>query len=108
MTKHTPRPWRFLTNVGYVMGSDGTGPFGPREVQVGTVGDYRDKELLPFNKDRWDADGRLVAAAPDLLAACQAALATHTLVNSGPGIPKLVDMLRAAIAKATQSATSEE
>src|SRR5690349_11938399 len=70
--KHTPAPWRFLPKVGYIMGTDKPGPFGPGVVQVGTVGAYRDKELLQFSKERWDADGRLISAAPDLLAALKA------------------------------------
>jgi hypothetical protein len=71
-TRFTPGPWRFIT--GYIMGSDGVGPYGPREVQVGTVGAYRDSELLPFNKERWDADGALIAAAPALYEALNEAI----------------------------------
>ena len=59
-TKFTPGPWRVVGKAsGYIMAPD-----GPSVVQVGTVGAYRDKELLPFNKERWDADGHLIAAAP--------------------------------------------
>lgn len=50
-----------------------------------------------------DAVTQLASAAPDLLAACQAALATHSCENSEPGLPTLqevYDLLRAAIAKA--------
>ncbi len=56
---HTAGPWR-AAKSGYIFGPD---------VQVANVGDYKDRELLPFNKERWDADARLIAAAPELLAA---------------------------------------
>jgi hypothetical protein len=58
----TPGPWRYVKNTGIVT-SD--------ECNIGHIGDFKDKELLPFNKDRWEADARLIAAAPDLLAALE-------------------------------------
>jgi hypothetical protein len=36
------------------------------------VGDYTDKECLPFCKERWDADSALIAAAPEMLEALEA------------------------------------
>ena len=62
--EHTKGPWR-VTALGHITS---------KECRVATVGDYTDKELLKFNKKRWDADARLIAAAPDLLAALQKAL----------------------------------
>lgn len=34
-------------------------------VEICRVGDWRDRELIPFNGERWTADARLIAAAPD-------------------------------------------
>lgn len=59
---HTPGPWKGYGHTGYVYGPD---------VVVCRCGDYQDKELLPFNKERWAADVQLIAAAPTMLAALQ-------------------------------------
>jgi hypothetical protein len=59
---HTPGPWRVIASVGIVAAED---------CHVCHVGDFADKALLPFNKDRWLADARLIAGAPDLLAALE-------------------------------------
>jgi len=55
--KHTPGPWRH---------NKGGAVYG-RDVVVCRVGDYTDKECLPFCKERWDADSALIAAAPEML-----------------------------------------
>lgn len=39
-------------------------PDGPvSEVQVARIGSFFDKELLPFNRDRWQADLELIVKA---------------------------------------------
>lgn len=48
-------------------------------VEIARVGDYTDRELLPWNRERWDADCRLIAASPDLFEALEALL---TVVES--------------------------
>lgn len=54
----------------------------------------------------WEANARLIAAAPDLLAACNSALAGFAGVEAGMGAPGMladcasVTQLKAAIAKA--------
>jgi hypothetical protein len=82
---HTPGPWRYVKNTGVVT-SD--------ECHIGYIGDFKDKELLRFNKDRWEADARLIAAAPELLEALEA-----TLDRSRSGDEQEA-IARAAIAKA--------
>jgi hypothetical protein len=67
MSTFTPGPWRF-DRFGYVLAPDGR-----MEVQVAKVGDFHDKELLPFNKDRWTADARLIAQAPQMREALEGA-----------------------------------
>lgn len=74
---HTPLPWR-ASNCGYLMGSDGVGPFGKREVQVGTIGAFSDEELLPFNQERWQADLEFIVQA----------------VNSHDALVKALDAIR--------------
>lgn len=63
--KFTPGPWRVAgKHSGYIVYAGSDPEIG--SVQIGQVGAYRDKQLLPFNKERWDADCALIAAAPDL------------------------------------------
>lgn len=61
--KHTPRPWRRFG--GYM---DGYGIVGDGKTVVKMVGDNS------MDLDRHSADATLIAAAPDLLRACQVAL----------------------------------
>lgn len=96
--KHTPGPWRTNT-TGYVYCCVGDGTTAERVILVANVGAYRDKELLRVNKDRWDADARLIAAAPELLDCVKAAL---NMID-GDGLPPNWDLLRAALAKAGAS-----
>jgi hypothetical protein len=52
-----------------------------------------------------DANARLIAAAPDLLAACEAALGCLDAIDNTDDWPPMLDlMLRKAIAKATGAA----
>lgn len=65
---HSPSPWRRAgKNSGHIWAPDGDGI-----VQVAIVGAYSDKETLPFNRERWDADARLISAAPEMLEALEA------------------------------------
>jgi len=52
--KHTALPWSKANNVGYVFGDN---------CVVATCGDFRDKELVPFNAERWNADADLIVDA---------------------------------------------
>jgi hypothetical protein len=49
----TKGPWAKGNTVGYVYGPD---------VVVATCGDFTDKELVPFNGKRWNADADLIVA----------------------------------------------
>lgn len=92
--KHTPGPWFLSRTMEQV---ESAGPSIARVI-YGT----RHESLAEFA-----ANARLIAAAPDLLAACRLALATHSLSESEPGGPKLSDVskaLRAAISKAEGAA----
>lgn len=63
MSKHTPGPWT-AGNVGVIWAPDEN-----RRLIVARVGAFQDREVLHFSRKRWTADARLIAAAPDLLAA---------------------------------------
>jgi hypothetical protein len=84
MSGFTPGPWRVRAS-----------PHGKRYacVQLGRDKDYTTLELEP-------ADARLIAAAPELLEACKDAL--RDLIADGHEHYRVVDTLRAAIAKAEQ------
>lgn len=58
MTDHSNLPWR-AAKGGFLMAPDGPN----REVQVGKIGDFSDKELLRFNRDRWQDDLELIVKA---------------------------------------------
>jgi hypothetical protein len=59
----TPGPWRSPTkSTGHVFTDGSRADIGV--TLICEVGAYNDKALLPFNKDRWDADRTLIAAAP--------------------------------------------
>ena len=61
MSKHTPGPWTISDRD-----SVGDNIFGPNNERIAnTYGLFEEK---------WAANARLIAAAPDLLAACKAAM----------------------------------
>lgn len=49
----TQGEWRARNKVGVLFGPD---------VQIAKFGDFFDKELVPFNGERWNADAQLCAA----------------------------------------------
>lgn len=58
----TPGPWRVAGKAtGYIV-------HDAESVVVGVIGDYRDTDLLPYNKDRWDGDCALIAVTPAIAA----------------------------------------
>ena len=90
--KHTPGPWKIGTKYKTDIYGDGLG--GKLIARVG---------MSPDN-----ADARLIAAAPELLAALQEIVALeNTESDEWDGverlIPEICDIARAAIAKAVQS-----
>lgn len=90
-TKHTPGPWRAI--IGMTLGDD--------EQRARTVAhlacEFQVFADAHVKSDEVPANTHLIAAAPDLLAACQSALRQldyGDIAAAGP-------ILRAAIAKAT-------
>lgn len=98
MSGHTPGPW--------AVGEDGDVIWGAR-----WKGAITHVAIVPFSKDpRVSADARLIAAAPELLEACEMAVQTFIVscrpagnpdVDDAAEIRGMVATLRAAIAKAT-------
>ena len=95
--KHTPGPWTAVTHE-------------PEENISHAVVTGNNRAIPICKTGRWDlasaADTRLIAAAPDLLAACEAAIEDASPVNAdylSAGIivtEAAYDAMRAAIAKA--------
>ena len=84
-TRHTPGPWAF-------------GLYGPSDewVRVAETGDA--VVMVGHNQPERAANARLIAAAPELLGACKAALAAFNATGK-PHSPA-ADACRDAIAKA--------
>ena len=60
MDAATKRPWKAIKNTGIIASDED-------RCHVGRIGDFRDAELLPFNKKRWTADTNLIAKAVNAL-----------------------------------------
>lgn len=113
-TKHTPGPWYAYSllasgiHAGYQYGIANSEPQGVCRDEDGCVVPEfpnwnRDSRIIAKTTDSETArnDARLIAASPDLLAACEAALRTcenNKYVRSG--FDELIPTLRAAICKA--------
>lgn len=98
MPQHTPGPWGALS-----LGLDA--PAGSNETYEVWAGDITpDQMIAVLAGENQEANALLIAAAPDLLTACEAMHARLFREQGGdPNSPwrAAVDMLRAAIAKAT-------
>lgn len=104
-TKHTPGPWA-VEYIGDKLASETMS-----DATVCIVGDYRivvkDQPSYEFHGNDED-DARLIAAAPDLLAALQTCLTAEEerRATLKPGAPATtytenrIELIRAAIAKA--------
>lgn len=88
MIEHTAGPWSVVDDPEDYHSSGATLLLGPDRERIA--------ELLSLNY----SDDRLLAAAPDLLAACRAAATLLWAMRVGPENPVLKD-LEAAIAKST-------
>ena len=85
MAKHSPGPWEVIEYRGS-QGHDCIGVSGPQLM------------CASVNREDGRADAQLISAAPDLLAACRAALAD--LIASASDDGEVADALYAAIRKA--------
>ncbi len=96
MAKHTPGPWTFEVEKRSGPHLTATPIFAHGDV-IGEV--YRDS-----CRDNSQANARLIAAAPELLAALHEALSALVDPSRGPsGNAYVIEQARAAIAKTTQA-----
>jgi hypothetical protein len=99
MSKHTPGPWgirQYSAHTGFSVWGGGRGSIAERWYDGPQAGDYG-PEI--------EANARLIAAAPDLLAACKLYAELDDTRRKGkfidPGVRAKLDIaIRAAIAKA--------
>ena len=90
MTSYTPGPWKkdLFPNIrGYSIRAGG---------KVRAVVMHRDNDLIRNGCPEGQANAQLIAAAPDLLAACEASHNAKTQAE----LDKAVKMIEAAITKA--------
>jgi hypothetical protein len=87
--KHTPGPWERSA--------------GTEILADGPEGELISIALMNVRVSNWEANARLIAAAPDLLAACKAELEVYDAMDQTTFRPKTLARiagLRAAIVKA--------
>ena len=99
--KHTPGPWGFVRTVQRYF-CDGYGPYGMERygIKIGDRVVFIHGQDFPWQKgDReqqeWQANARLIAAAPDMLEVLE------NIENDDAHIPATIwDLIQKAIAKA--------
>ena len=84
---HTPGPWHYET------GDDGAVIYTGFTIAK-----------IPIDGSDWQSNARLIASAPDLLAALEAALEAVEYYDEREGAEKTLRQVRAAIAKANGGA----
>lgn len=89
MSKHTPGPWNWENDRTILVAENGE-----------RIASDADAQYDLLDGPNADANANLIAAAPDLLAACKAALDRHNYQGDGRPWPQLFDKIRDAIAKA--------
>lgn len=98
MAHHTPGPWTIERMPIQSCGGSNTcykiGPF-----QACIYDDWRPREV-GISENENSANARLIAAAPDLLAACEAAVVWMDAPEWRREKPRILAMANAAIAKA--------
>jgi hypothetical protein len=95
MSKHTPGPWKVASGFIQAPRRDTS---KQHDIDVARV--QLDSGLYA---GEFDANARLIAAAPDLLEALRNAVNAHMADRDDGAIPEWVHEARAAIAKAAQS-----
>lgn len=101
-TTHTPGPWTFEEGSAERQAMSNVFKAADREFQIAYV---TCESRNPYQRAEDIANARLIASAPDLLAACKAALARIEQNDSSYGSQSTINQLRAAIATAEGDAT---
>lgn len=97
-SKHTPGPWVHSASMIYAPGENGGNICELSELRKSRHVQHDKLELGSKDWDEQMANGKLIAAAPELLRACEAIRASGGL--EGANLSNAIDMCRAAIAKA--------
>jgi hypothetical protein len=84
MGEHTNLPWR-AAKGGFLMAPD-----GKHEVQIGKIGAFHDKEIAPFNKERWQADLDIIVKAVN---SHEAMVKTLEALRDDPAVPAWIQTL---------------
>ena len=95
--KHTPGPWRFSDTMGGAQVTTSRIGILEGSKRICTISDF-DKEVRVIH-----ANGKLIAAAPDLLEACQRFMDLFSDCDMRPEDEshEVATIIRAAISKAT-------
>lgn len=99
MSKHTPGPWFFRRAAHPVV--SGIVGFDVLKQGQGVVAEMHVRPYAPVIVN--EANARLIAAAPDLLAACEAIIEEQSIGMYGAISNEGIAQLRAAIARATEA-----
>ena len=97
---HTPGPWKRLAAYVFAEGTHGGNICVIGEPRASTMVEYKPLSMSSKDIDEAFANARLIAAAPDLLAALEAMLDECYDTERNDAIRLAVRKARAAIAKA--------
>lgn len=104
-TKHTPGPWRMEDNWDNYPGERKPGRYNIRSQDDGwnVARVWEAEETGPFSKEQVEANARLIAAAPELLEACEWALSelAEPETSTADTLHETIERLKTAIKKAT-------
>ena len=107
MSKHTPGPWQVDENAkGYDTEVAKCIVWGPKGPGYGAIA-YTSPHEIPYSDGLQIADARLIAAAPDLLAALKRIFCVASVELTGRR-DDVLEQARAAIAKAEGVPTEKE
>jgi len=98
MSKHTPGPWKFVPHM------KDHRIFAVKKTKYHRTKTICDLYDNPQRPQEFEANARLIAAAPELLYACKEALAGYLVIQSTFDRPEdvqpMIDTLRQVITKA--------
>lgn len=101
---HTPGPWDLSWDEsnGFTIRM-GTARRSPVSCDIAHIVEGYAECLYPEDGEQFieaEANAKLMAASPDLLAACEEVLNRHNYQGTGAPWPSLLDTVQAAVAKA--------
>lgn len=97
--RHTPGPWK-IDQDGENFTIDADGAFGPNRWSAVALCTANNLGSRPITEEEASANARLIAAAPDLLAAIRETVRRFDENDATDALEAVDTLLRAAIAKA--------